>query len=120
MIKVTFKNLSKSELVVAAIERRIKLISEKFPNLRSSDIFVHAEMKNSPLQAGPDLFTVSLEIRRGIYQAVRVERSAQNLYRAMNDLFELLLFKLNRVSDRARVRERSSARRIHRLVSTVC
>jgi ribosome-associated translation inhibitor RaiA len=120
MIKVTFKNLSKSELVVAAIERRIKMIGDKFPNLKASDVFVSAEMKNSPLQAGPDLYTISLEIRRGIYQGVRVGRSAQNLYRAMNDLFELLLFKLNRVSDRARVRERTSARRIHRLVSTVC
>lgn len=120
MIKVTFKNLTKSDIVVAAIEQRVKAIRSKFPNLNVSDILVLAEMKNSPLQAGPDLFTISLEIRRGVYQGVRVERSAPNLYRALSDLFELLLLKLNRVSDRARVRERTSARRILRLVSPVC
>ena len=80
-------------------------------------IFVSVEMKNSPTQPGPDLLTISFQVRRGVYKGVRVKRSAASLYLALNDLFDLLLLKLNRYSDRIRVKQRSSARRLLQLVS---
>lgn len=113
MIRINFKNLEKSELIVESATRRLQAIVMKFPDLTQSRMTLTLEMENSPQQAGPDLFTVALQISGGRYRDVRLEKSAANLYVALADLVEHLLEKLNRYGDRSRVKLRSQARRPH-------
>jgi ribosome-associated translation inhibitor RaiA len=111
MINIVFRNLDKSELAREAVIERIGVIVEKFPDLQESRINVNLEMHNSPLQAGPDHFTVKTECASGRYRGIRVEKSAPSLYVALADVAEHLLELLNRHGDRARVKARKIERR---------
>lgn len=111
MIQVIFKNLERSELVRETAVERIETLVEKFSDLKKSQLVVTLEMENSPTQAGPDLFTVKVQVKRGRYHGTRVEKSASNLYLALADVVDHLLELFNRSGDRARVKERSQARK---------
>ncbi len=67
-------------------------------------------MENSPHQAGPDLFKVKIYISQGRYNGITIEKTNSNLYAALAELAEHMLEALNRFGDRARTRERRSAR----------
>lgn len=111
MIKVIFKNLDSSELArEAAVERMLSIV-EKFDELKRSRIVVTLEMQNSPIQPGPDLFNVKVQVNGGRYQGVRVEKSASSLYVALADVVDHMLETLNRFSDKVRVKNRSRARK---------
>lgn len=112
MISITFKNLEKSELTRDAVKDRVEVLIEKFPDLVGSKIQVTLEMENSPVQAGPDLFTVKLHVTRGKYDGITLEKAHSSLYVALAELMEHMLEKLNRAGDRARVKERTRARKI--------
>ena len=112
MIKVVFKNLDCSELAREAVTERMGAIVEKFPDLHKSRINVTLEMQNSPLQTGPDLFLVKVQLHSGRYQGLRVEKSAHSVYVALADVAEHMLELINRFGDRARVKARSSARKL--------
>lgn len=114
MIQVRFKNLEKSELARQAAVDRVSVITEKFPDLLEHKISVTLGMENSPLQAGPDVFTVKLFISGKRYKSLVLEKAAPNLYMALSDVEEHALERLNRFGDKTRVRQRSSARRIRR------
>ncbi len=111
MIKVTFKNLESSVLAREAAIERIETLVEKFEHLQKSRISVTLEMENSPIQAGPDLFKVKVQVNGGRYQGVRIQKSAASLYVALADVVDHMLEALNRFSDKERVTERSKARR---------
>jgi ribosome-associated translation inhibitor RaiA len=111
MIRVIFKNLEKSELAHEAVEERLGFLVEKFEDLKKSRIGVTLEMENSPLQAGPDLFKVKVQVRGGRYDGVLIEKSAPSLYVALAEVVDRLLERLNRYSDKLRVKSRSRARR---------
>lgn len=115
MIQIKFKNLEKSELARQAVFERIEALSEKFIDLADCRIVVTLEMENSPLQPGPDLFSVKLLISKGRYSGTVVTKSDSNLYRALADLTDHMLEKLNRYGDKERVKNRSKARRLLRL-----
>jgi ribosome-associated translation inhibitor RaiA len=110
MIKIIFKNLDRSELASEAAIERMEAIVEKFPDLHTSGILITLEMLNSPLHAGPDLFSVKVHVRSGRYRGVRWEKSAPNLYIALAHVVDHMLETLNRFGDRARVKERHRAR----------
>jgi len=110
MIKIIFKNLDPSDLAREAAIERMEAIVEKFPDLQNSAILITLEMLNSPIHAGPDLFSVKVHVRSGRYRGVRLEKSAPNLYIALAHVVDHLLEMLNRFGDRARVRERHRAR----------
>lgn len=110
------ENQDMSELVSEAVNQRLKPMIEKFPDLNSGVIRVTLEMQNSPVQAGPDLFTVTSHVCSGRYHGVRLKKSSQNLYVALNDLVDHMLEKLNRFGDKIRVKERTKARRIANFV----
>lgn len=112
MIQVKFKNLKKSKITREAVYSRIETIVDKFPDLSESKMQVTLEMENSPIQAGPDLFTVKVHILRGRYNGITVEKSDSNLYVALAQVVDLMLEKLNRAGDKARVKERAKARRV--------
>ncbi len=114
MIFVKFKNLEKSELAQDAVHERLETLLQKFPDLKQSRLQVTLEMLNSPTQAGPDLFNVKLHVLRARYDGVIVEKANSNLYVALADVVEHMLEKLNRVGDRARVKERRNARQLSR------
>ncbi len=119
MILIKFKNLEKSELAKQAVEDRIKLLVDKFPDLNGGGIQVTLEMENSPTQAGPDVFKVKLFISKGRYKGIAIEKINSNLYAALADLVDHMLERLNRFGDKVRVRERAKARRVHEAVKGI-
>jgi len=111
MIKIVFKNLEKSELAREAVKERFESIFDKFPNLKKSRMKVTLEMQNSPLQAGPDVFSVKVQCRLGRGKGIRLEKSAQSLYVALADVVEHMQELLNRSGDRVRSKARKSERK---------
>ena len=112
MIQIKFKNLEESEMAREAVQGRIEPLVEKFEDLNKSKIRITLEMQNSPLQAGPDLFTVKLHVFRGRYDGITVEKSASILYVALAEVVNHMLESLNRFGDRVRVKERKHAREL--------
>ncbi len=113
MIQIRFKSLEKSELAREAVMERIQNLIDKFPDLSESKIVVTLEMENSPTKAGPDLFKVKIHVSKSRkYEGVIVEKRHSNLYIALADLSDHMLESLNRTGDRARVRQRNTARQI--------
>jgi ribosome-associated translation inhibitor RaiA len=110
-MKIVFKNLEKSEIAKDAVRERISELLEKFPDLKKSSVHVTLEMHNSPLQAGPDSFSISLRVSGGKYDGVSLTKYSQSLYVALADLIEHALEILNRNSDKKRVVERSMHRK---------
>lgn len=112
MIQVKFKNLAKSDIAEEAALDRVAALADKFPELGRSNITVTLEMENSPFQAGPDVFSVKLHIANGRYRGTTVTKSEATLYKALADMMEHMLEKLNRAGDRRRVKQRAKARRM--------
>lgn len=110
MIRIVFKNLESSELARDAVLERLAPVIEKFEGLDEQHVRVTLEMENSPVQAGPDLFKVGLQVTGGRYKGVRIVKSSSNLYVALAALADNLLERLNRFGDRDRVRRRRQER----------
>ena len=111
MIYIKFKNLNKSEFVYDAVFQRMKSLVDKFPALNNSRMLVTVEMENSPSQAGADSYKVQLFISKGRFNGIVVKKSDSNIYRAIADLADHMLEKLNRAGDRERVTNISRQRR---------
>lgn len=118
MIKIIFKDLEKSELAREATEERLLSVTDRFPNLKGERITLTLSMQNSPTQAGPDRFSVKFHCRSGRYKGVILERSAPSLYKALADLEESLLERLNRFGDKERVKHVKQARKMQRAAAT--
>lgn len=112
MIDIVFKDLEKSELAKDATYNRMQDAMERFPDLERSRITITLSMENSPTQAGPDLFKVKFQCKSGKYNGVILERSAPTLYKALADVSESLLERLNRFGDKERVKKIKHARKI--------
>ncbi len=118
MIQVIFKDLDKSDLVEEAAVSRLQAVAERFPDLSAARMTVTLSMQNSPLKAGPDLFSVKVYCRGGRYRGLTLEKSAPNLYAALADVVDHMLERLNRFGDRARVKGRVRARKLSRAQET--
>lgn len=110
-MKIVFKNLEKSEIAKDAVRERVSELVEKFSDLKKSSVLVTLEMHNSPQQAGPDSFSISLRVSGGRYDGVSLTKYSQSLYVALADLIEHALEILNRYSDKKRVVERNMHRK---------
>ena len=110
MIQVKFKNMKKSELAVGIVKARILEAVTRFPKGGARSVIVTLEMENSPKQAGPDLYKVRTEIIGGRYHGLILEKDGPNLYKALADVNDRLLERLNRVSDRLRTKDRKKRR----------
>jgi len=115
MSQIVFRNLAPSDLTRAFVEERLSQLTAKFPDLRRNHLRVTLRMENSPVQAGPDLFTITLAVGSGRYRGVRLQKSALHFYQALSELMEAMLERLNRWGDRERVRFRQQERRFLRL-----
>ncbi len=113
MIDVRFKNLEKSDMLESAVRERVEAVIEKFTDIERSRVVVTLEMENSRTQAGADLFNVRVMISEGRYKDVIVTKSDANIYVALGEVTDVLLDKLNRVGDKARVKQRNQAREIN-------
>ena len=111
MLKVVFKNLEKSEIAKEVVEERISELIEKFPDLKKSSVLATLEMHNSPQQAGPDSFSISLRVNGGKYAGISLTKYSSSLYVALAELVEHALERLNRFSDRKRVVQRNLHRK---------
>lgn len=104
MIRVKFKNLAKSEIIEEVARERIQEAVERFPKSHPRGVVVTVAMENSPLQRGPDLFTVKTEVVGGRYHGLILEKSAHDLYSALAKVCDALLERFNRFSDRMRTK----------------
>ncbi len=111
MIKVVFQNMEKSEIAKSAALERIEFIQSKFPELQKSNQVITLKMMNSPLQAGPDLFSVKWRTSGDPYDGITIEKTSHSLYIALADVAEHALERLNRYGDKKRVKEKNMARR---------
>lgn len=112
MIQVNFQNMERSDLVKEATIERLETMIERFPDLQNSNIKANLEMLNSPIHAGPDLFSVTVQISTGRYRGIQISKSAPNLYVALAEVIDRMLEKLNRFGDRNRVKSRTQARKL--------
>lgn len=115
MIKLTFKNLEKSNLAREIVLERMNAIVEKFPDLEGHSISLTLSMDNSSSQAGPDEFGIMVKIRGKKFDGLIVEKKARTLYLALAGISEVLLELLNRRTDKLRVKKRAFARKVKRL-----
>lgn len=102
MVHVKFKNFEKSEVMRDIVTERITEAVGRFPKGGPRIVVVTLGMENSPLKAGPDLFTVRTEVIGGRYHGVILEKAAHDIYVALAQTCEGLLERLNRHSDRLR------------------
>lgn len=112
MIRITFKNLDRSELAREAVETKLQQVIEKFPDLFKSRINVTLCMENSPRQAGPDIFCVKTRIQGSKYDGIILEKRDSNLYGALGQVSAHLLERLNRYGDKTRVKARAKERKL--------
>jgi len=112
MVRVIFKAFDRSQLAQEAVETKIEEVATRFPDLQKSKISVSLGMENSPRQTGRDVFTVKVRVETGKYRGVILEKSAPNLYVALGDVAEHMLERLNRYSDKIRVKARHQERKI--------
>lgn len=104
MIAIVFKNLNKSVYVKELVIERLNTIIERFPFLLESKIRATVSMDNSPLQAGLDSFSVKVHVSGGKYHGIILKKSSSNFYSALSDLVDHMLERLNRFSDKNRVK----------------
>lgn len=111
--RIHFKDLDPSELAKEVILDRLTDAEARFPELRRHKTSVVLSMENSPQHPGPDVFGVKLAITGPIFKDVILEKKAGNLYMAAALLHEALLERLNRSTDRARVKKRIQERLVN-------
>lgn len=100
MLQIVFKNMETSQLAKDVVQERISPIIEKFPSLEGHRITLTLEMENSPLQAGPDLFTVSSVVFGKTYKGLKIKKSSGNFFHATAELANSLNELLSQESDR--------------------
>lgn len=100
MLKIVFKNMQSSQFVKNTVEERIFPIIQKFTSLAGHKITITLEMENSPTQAGPDLFSVSLLVNGKTYKGFKIKKSSDNFYHALAELVDGFCERLGRENDR--------------------
>ncbi|MEZ4750450.1 MAG: hypothetical protein R3B54_07425 [Bdellovibrionota bacterium] len=105
-MKVNFKDLRPSELILETIEERLKDDFKRFPDLRSEAVEVTVSMENSPQQAGPDVFGIRFRVLKGRYKGIILQKKSQSFYRALGKLNKSLVERLNRAGEKVRTRSR--------------
>lgn len=111
MTRIVFKNLEPSDFIKKAVSQRIDFIKGKFPALSNCKIEVVLEMQNSPLQAGPDAFSVKVNVKGGKFR-IFIEKQSSNIYAALARISDHLADIVNRYGDRSRVKGRSAQRKL--------
>ena len=111
MIKITFKNLEKSQLACDIVTEKFETLVKKFPDLSMHKIEVFLYMDNSFFKVGRDVFGVKVVITGKKYGGIVVEKRNMSLYIALDDLVLVMLGSLNRKGDRVRVKERTLSRK---------
>lgn len=108
-IDIVFKNMERSELAREAVSERLGAVFSKFPFLEKKRVTTTVEMENSPEQAGPDLFSVTVQIHGLNARPFILRKSASSLYVALAGLSEQLLEKLMRTRHRTRDTSRKAS-----------
>lgn len=106
MFQVIFKNMDSSSLMAENVQNKIFPTLEKFPDLKSHRVTVTLEMENSPFQAGPDLFSVSVMVTGKKYKNIRIKKSSENFYVAVSNLTESFTEHLSRKHEKMTTKSR--------------
>ena len=101
-MKFVFKDGLQSEFVKHAMEYHMDHLQEKYPELENSEATVTLQMENSPIQAGPDAYTVKIRLSGSKrLKGISLKKTAKNFYVAVNDAFHTLTRKIsNKISKR--------------------
>jgi ribosome-associated translation inhibitor RaiA len=118
MIKITFKNLEKSQIASDIVHERFEVLAEKFPDLNTHNVEFFLSMENSRAKTGKDVFGVKVIISGEKYGGIIVEKKNVNLYIALDNLMFVILESLNRKGDKARVKRRNISRKQKSLITT--
>jgi ribosome-associated translation inhibitor RaiA len=108
MLKVVFKNLDSSELIRDFVRERVQSVIRKYPHLINHQIVLTLEMENSPTQAGPDLFSISVMIKGKFLKNFKLKKSADNLYHAIAEFINSFNHLLGAETERLLKRKKRS------------
>jgi len=111
MIRVIFKDIKRSDFLENVVVMKMQDVIDKFPGLNDHQILVTLSMENSPRHPGPDSFSAKIYITGPRFGRIVIEKSSPTMYASIANLSEVLLERLNRTLDRARVRGRAQERR---------
>lgn len=110
MVKVSFHNLEKSDMVRSVVANLVETTLEKFQNLHAARADVFVSMENSPTKSGADQFTVKLVLKAKGIKPIILEKSAHNLYQAASLVSHRLFETLHRALEKRRERRRTARR----------
>lgn len=102
-MKFVFRNFESSDIARAVVTERMEGVFARFEDFRKEQVLMTLTMDNSPQQAGPDRFEISLHCQSGRYRGLRLTRRASHLYAAVAELVDRLPDILNRHGDKKRV-----------------
>lgn len=111
MLKVIFKNVEPSQLAKDLVYGKFGLLIEKFPDLNGHKLQIFLSMENSITKSGVDSFVVKVVIVGKKYGGLVLQKDNQNLYRALDDLFDVIADYINRKGDKKRVKSRKLQRK---------
>ena len=117
MLNIVFKGLESSDFVANAMEEIFSETVAKFPKMVGRNFNFTLSMKNSPNQAGPDVFGVKIRISGGGLSDIVIEKKADHLYAAAREVCGALLERLNRAGDKRRVVKLAQARNLEKQAS---
>jgi ribosome-associated translation inhibitor RaiA len=118
MLKIHFKDLEPSEMAREIVTTRLGDMISKFPDLQNHNMTCTLSGENTPTQAGPDLFKIKLILTGKKFSNIVIEKKAPHLYLAIALLCESLLERLNRATDKSRIKKLRQARNSKKLDSS--
>lgn len=99
-MKIVFKNLIPMDTTKSIVQDRLIPVLSKFPGNSERFITVTLEMENSPRQAGPDHFSVSVHITDGPYRGIKITKEAMDLMVALASVTESLFTQLSKHNEK--------------------
>jgi ribosome-associated translation inhibitor RaiA len=111
MISIKYKNLKSSDALTSSAIKKIKILSQKFPQLKKSQFNCTLSMINSPFQRGTSSFSVRVQINEGQYKGIALAKKARCLHIALSDVMDRMHERLKRKDEKIRKNERTILRR---------
>lgn len=111
MYKVTFKDFNRSSFAEDVVSRRLNQVFQKFPDLKNHKITFSMAMMNSQFHSGPDLFSAKLQIAGKKFKNIIIEKKSPNLYKAISQVFSVILEVLVKHGQKVRTRKKALARK---------
>lgn len=83
MNRIVFKNLTPKSWIRNLALERIEVLGDKYPEFSSYECIVTLECRNSPAQAGADVYAVTLHVTGPRHKRIHLTKSSDNLLKSL-------------------------------------